>query len=86
MGAMTRIYSPYTPSNLMSITFTKLLANNVPIDLVLAAGSFYMRWLRHIRHRGTFSSMATAFENFLDAPALPQELRRQWLDVGPVFK
>ncbi|KAJ9099210.1 hypothetical protein QFC21_004090 [Naganishia friedmannii] len=72
-------------SNLMSIIFTKLPANAVPTEIVMTAGSLYMRWVRHIRHRGTFSSMATAFEKFLEAPALPQELRIQWLEEQLAF-
>lgn len=51
-------------------------------ELALSAGNLYMLWLRHIRHRGTFSSMAIAFERFLDIPAIPHGRRIEWLKVS----
>lgn len=86
LPAVLRIHSFSAISNLMSVIFTKLPASPATPELVSNAGSLYMRWLRHIRHRGTFSSMATAFEHFLEAPALSQGLRRQWLSVSTPLK
>lgn len=64
-----------------------LLCEGVPADYVTAdvagwSGDLYMQWLRHIRHRGTFSSMAVAFEKFLDVAAVPRALRLNWLEVS----
>jgi hypothetical protein len=55
---------------------------------VQSVGNTYLDWLYHIRHRGTFSSIAPDFERFINttsAVTMPEDaartLRSEWLDA-----
>jgi hypothetical protein len=69
-------------SDLMALLCDRVPADYITSDLAVWSGDLYMRWLRHIRHRGTFSSMAVAFERFLAVAAVPRALRLNWLEVS----
>ena len=58
-------------------------------DDVRSIGEMYLGWLYHIRHRGTFSSIAPDFERFVNVTASvaasaggDRTLRHEWLEVS----
>lgn len=65
----------------MAVLSERVSPTHVTSEVATSFGDLYMRWLRHIRHRGTFSSLAVAFEKFLESPAVSRDLRTNWLEV-----
>jgi hypothetical protein len=55
------------------------------IDEVDVAGRRYLQWLHDVRHKGTFSSIASAFQDVVDAVKKTPDLARladHWLEVS----
>lgn len=54
-------------------------------DEVHSAGLQFLEWMHEIRHRGTFSKVALAFAQLVDAVKTTETLRGladQWLEVS----
>jgi len=76
---------------LSAIIATPLLGNSDSYGIwdrtdVDQAGHRFLTWMHEVRHRGTFTKLATAFASLVQVvkgvPDL-RELCTQWLDVSP---